>query len=221
MPRGEFDRTGKRARTRAALLQAAAGVYARRGFDGATLDEVAVEAGYTKGAVYDHFGSKEGLLVALMEEYLNVQLAEQVELFDPDIAPAVRPKIGADRWFAALQKDPDLFRLFVEAWVHGQRGEELGELVRHGIGEWRKTLQSFGRQRSEALGAPPREETLEQTSTVMVALGIGLGMISLADRELVDPQLLGTVAAILVGAVEASPEVRDLLAELSRRRERS
>lgn len=217
MPRGEFDRTGRRARTRAALLEAAARVYARRGFDAATLDEIAVEAGYTKGALYDHFGSKEGLLVALMEEYLNVQLAEQVEVFDPEIEPALRPKIGADRWFAALQENPDLFRLFVEAWVHGQRGEELGALVRHGIDEWRTTLQSFGRQRTEALGARPREETIEQTSTVMVALGIGLGMISLAEPELVDPELLGTVGAILVGAVEQSPEVRELLAEITRR----
>jgi hypothetical protein len=105
--------------------------------------------------------------------------------------------------------------------VHGQRGEELGELVRVGIGEWRATLQSFGRARTEALGVTPREETIEQTSTVMVGLGIGLGMISLAEPELVDPQLLGTVAAILIGAVEHSPEVRELLSEISRRREPS
>ena len=56
MPRGEFDRSERRARTRTQLLEAAARVYARRGFDGATLDEVAEVAGFTKGAVYDHFG---------------------------------------------------------------------------------------------------------------------------------------------------------------------
>ena len=57
MPRGEFDRSVRRARTRAQLLDAAARVYARRGFDGATLDEVAEEAGFTKGADNDHYGS--------------------------------------------------------------------------------------------------------------------------------------------------------------------
>ncbi|MBV9311791.1 MAG: TetR family transcriptional regulator, partial [Solirubrobacterales bacterium] len=50
MPRGEFDRSERRARTRVALLEAAARVYAREGFD-ATLDQVGEEAGYTKGAV--------------------------------------------------------------------------------------------------------------------------------------------------------------------------
>ena len=77
MPRGSFDRSERRARTRAQLLSAAARVYARRGFDGATLDEVAEEAGFTKGAVYDHFGSKENLLFALLDEHLSGQIAEQ------------------------------------------------------------------------------------------------------------------------------------------------
>jgi len=76
MPRGDFDRSARRAQTRALLLQAAASVYARCGFNGATLDEVAAEAGFTKGAVYDHFGSKENLLLALMEEHLAGQVAE-------------------------------------------------------------------------------------------------------------------------------------------------
>ncbi|HEX5224220.1 MAG TPA: TetR family transcriptional regulator, partial [Solirubrobacteraceae bacterium] len=52
MPRGDFDRSARNAQTRERLLQAAAAVYARRGVSGATLDEVAAEAGFTKGAVY-------------------------------------------------------------------------------------------------------------------------------------------------------------------------
>ena len=74
MPRGQFDRSARRAQTRVRLLQAAAEVYALHGFGGATLDEVAAQAGLTKGAVYDHFGSKENLLLALMEEYLAGQI---------------------------------------------------------------------------------------------------------------------------------------------------
>src|SRR6202012_5981794 len=82
MPRGQFDRSARSAQTRTKLLEAAATVYARRGFAGATLDEVASEAGFTKGAVYGHFGSKENLLLALLAEYLAGQIAEQVQLFD-------------------------------------------------------------------------------------------------------------------------------------------
>src|ERR1700752_35730 len=107
MPRGEFDRSPRRARTRAKLLQAAARVYARRGFDGATIDEVAEEAGFTKGAVYDHFGSKENLLIALLDEHLALAVADQGALFDPTLDVAVRPRRGADRWMEGLDEDPD------------------------------------------------------------------------------------------------------------------
>src|SRR5436190_9617411 len=52
----------RRQRTREALLDAAAAVFARRGFHGASLDEIAETAGYTRGAIYKHFADKEELL---------------------------------------------------------------------------------------------------------------------------------------------------------------
>jgi AcrR family transcriptional regulator len=57
--------SGKRARTRARLLEAAAKVFAERGFYAATLDDVAAEAGMTKGAIYGNFKSKEALFLEL------------------------------------------------------------------------------------------------------------------------------------------------------------
>lgn len=57
----------RRQRTREYLLAAAAQVFAERGFHGATLDEVAAVAGFTKGAVYSNFKSKDDLFLALLE----------------------------------------------------------------------------------------------------------------------------------------------------------
>ncbi len=102
MPRGQFDRSARKAQTRERLLEAAAQVYARRGFNGATLEEVASEAGFTKGAVYAHFGSKENLLLALMEEHLAGQIAEQLELFDRERVTWERPLAGSARWMEGL-----------------------------------------------------------------------------------------------------------------------
>src|SRR5262249_10424519 len=52
----------RRQLTRDALLDAAASVFAKRGFHGASLDEIAATAGYTRGAIYKHFADKDELL---------------------------------------------------------------------------------------------------------------------------------------------------------------
>ncbi len=57
----------RRQQTREYLLQAAAQVFAERGFHGASLDQVAAAAGFTKGAVYSNFKNKEDLFLALLE----------------------------------------------------------------------------------------------------------------------------------------------------------
>jgi AcrR family transcriptional regulator len=62
-----LTRAEAQAQTRQRLLDAAAVVFARRGFHGASLEEVADEAGYTKGAVYSNFASKENLFLAVLE----------------------------------------------------------------------------------------------------------------------------------------------------------
>src|SRR5919202_3075808 len=66
----------KQERTRAQLLDAAAEVFARRGYHVATLEEVAAEAGYTKGAVYSNFESKEALFLALVDQEIANRVQE-------------------------------------------------------------------------------------------------------------------------------------------------
>jgi AcrR family transcriptional regulator len=55
--------------TRSLLLDAAEEVFAEKGFTSATLDDIARTAGYTKGAIYKHFGAKEDLFLAVSDRY--------------------------------------------------------------------------------------------------------------------------------------------------------
>ncbi len=57
---------GKRARTRAALIEAAAAVIGEKGYDRASLEEIAARAGMTRGAVYGNFKNKEELFLAII-----------------------------------------------------------------------------------------------------------------------------------------------------------
>src|SRR5512141_975059 len=74
-PTRRLDRQAMKERTRERLLDAAAVVFARRGIEAASLDEVAEAAGYTKGAIYSNFSSKTELIAALMDRRITQQLA--------------------------------------------------------------------------------------------------------------------------------------------------
>ena len=60
--------------TRSRFLQAAEKIFARDGFDSAKLEEIAAQAGYTRGAFYANFDSKEGLFFALLEEEIKARI---------------------------------------------------------------------------------------------------------------------------------------------------
>lgn len=68
-------RQRRMAETQAMLLEAGLAVFAERGIELATLDEVARSAGFTKGAIYGQFPSKSAFLLALFEQYAAVARA--------------------------------------------------------------------------------------------------------------------------------------------------
>ncbi|WBB99886.1 MULTISPECIES: TetR/AcrR family transcriptional regulator [unclassified Solwaraspora] len=76
--------------TRKSLIASALELFGRRGFDRTSVQEIADQAGLTKGAFYHHFESKDDLLRHIQEEYLEAQLAaiQQIESGSDD--PAVR-----------------------------------------------------------------------------------------------------------------------------------
>src|SRR5947209_15942337 len=72
----------RRAMTRQHLLDAAAIVFTRHGFHGATLDEVAATAGFTKGAVYSNFKNKDDLFLELLDDRIAREVAVVTEVLE-------------------------------------------------------------------------------------------------------------------------------------------
>lgn len=104
----------RRARTRAALLRAAASAFASRGYDGASVDAIAASVGLSKGAVYAHFPSK-------LELYLGVLtgLLEQAEWRLERVATAIRggsSPLDASRQYLGLGGDAQHAALMSELW---------------------------------------------------------------------------------------------------------
>lgn len=74
-PRSHTSRRQDRSElTRARLIQAAEKIFARDGFEAAKLEEIAADAGYTRGAFYANFDSKEDLFLALLEREISARI---------------------------------------------------------------------------------------------------------------------------------------------------
>jgi TetR/AcrR family acrAB operon transcriptional repressor len=73
--------------TRQQLMDAALKVFSARGYSAARLSDIAAEAGVTRGAVYWHFGSKEGLLFAILTEMANPYIQTAMEVLGSDLGP--------------------------------------------------------------------------------------------------------------------------------------
>jgi AcrR family transcriptional regulator len=116
-----LSRAERQAQTREELLDAAMRLFTRRGFHATSLDQVAAEAGYTKGAVYSNFRSKEDLFFALYERRVEAvveQTRAELRRADPiEFAGAVLARRVDDGWLA----------VFFEFWAHVLRNAELRE----------------------------------------------------------------------------------------------
>jgi AcrR family transcriptional regulator len=108
-------RQRRKAETRSLLLEAGLKVFADRGFDLATLDDVASAAGFTKGAIYRQFPSKGAFLLGLFEQYAAVARAgagaRQAPWFIPITlqfaAQAYRDPLLRRRFVVVLSEAPD------------------------------------------------------------------------------------------------------------------
>jgi AcrR family transcriptional regulator len=127
---GRLTQQERKADTRSRLLQAAADLFAERGIDGVSVDAVAEAAGRTSGAVYDHFGSKHGLLLALLDDWSSALVAVIGAQFE--MSEDLGDRLGAVWENVCANPDGDVRRLFLlehELWLHAARDDRLGDAL--------------------------------------------------------------------------------------------
>jgi AcrR family transcriptional regulator len=117
----------RRARTRAALVDAARYVFARKGFEGASLDQIAETAGYTRGAIYKHFDGKEDLLFAVYDQINEEALQRYASLLELDPASALDPGVIVETWRDLFAGDTDIRTLELEFQLYALRHPSVAE----------------------------------------------------------------------------------------------
>ena len=177
--------------TRTALLEAAAQVLRERGYAALSTREVATAAGMPLSQIHYHFGSKQGLVLALFE-YLNAQLFDrQKALFDD-------PSLSfADQWDrACAYLDDDLasgyVRVMHELSAAGWADAEVGAVVRKSLSSWVGLVTAVARKFEQKVG--------------------GFGPLSAGDvGALVSNAFIGAESLVLAGIEQGGFPLRDAL----------
>lgn len=162
------------------ILDAALQVAVENGLDGLTGRAVAQAAGLSSGLVYFHFGSQEGLRLALLDELIGwlVGSNEEAPASEPvaDLLAAVQREIGLQ------QSDHDMVGLFLQYWVLGMRFPEIRTRIRRALDDYRGLFRQPARKLLAAQGIDPQEQTLDSLAGLAVSIVVGC-----AFQELLDP----------------------------------
>ncbi len=176
-----LTRAEQREKTRGCLVEAAAKVFTRRGYDKASLDEVAEEAGFTKGAVYSNFKGKEDLFLATIDAHFEerLQAIKRVMQEEPD-EQGTAHAAGMD-FMNKLNADPEYFALFFEFWAYAQRNPSVKKKFLPRVQRFRAALAELFEAKSDAGLELPIPS--EQLASMLIAMAAGVTM----EREL-DPK---------------------------------
>jgi AcrR family transcriptional regulator len=195
-------RKQRQAHTRERLMRSAAAVAARRGIEGASLDEVAERAGFTKGAVYANFRSKEELFLAMLDAHFDARLVEIDRILSTEADPDQQAREAAQGLMRVLSAQPEWHRLFFEFAIHAARNDGFREQLVARYRALRERLAGLLAQRAERLGIEPVVPPAE-IAAMAFAMANGIGLERLLEPEAVPDDMFGEMMATFFTGLRA------------------
>jgi AcrR family transcriptional regulator len=188
-------RAEARGTARERLLDAAAEVFAERGYRASSVEDIAAAAGLTKGAVYWNFDSKEDVFFALIEERVDRRARELMGVTEhapreTATAPLVSRGVSG---FADEQQA--LVLLLQEYWSLAVRDPALRDAYVKRQRALRERLAEALEARHRTTGVPLTVPA-EALATGIIALATGLAQERIADPDGVSDDLLGELLSL-------------------------
>lgn len=184
-------------------MLAARKVFAAKGYTGGSLNDIAAEAGLTKGAVYSSFASKQELFYALMQESIDERMAIVSEALKGRSVAVERAAGDGEGLQSLLTTEPNWQLLFIEFWAYAVRTPDMREDFAQHRRNARAIVEKFIEQlMSEFEIDLPIEP--KELAVVVIALANGIAIEQLADPETVDPALFGLALRLLIPGLTGS-----------------
>jgi AcrR family transcriptional regulator len=202
-----LSRKEKQAQTRSALLRSAAKLICRKGITEASVDDISTDAGYTKGAFYANFKSKEEMFLVMLDEAYAEEL-ERLESSLPGDRPVEEVRESAEDFIRFVRADPEWPRLYFEFVVYAARNPEFREELATRNRTMRERIAEVIRNwTAEFQGDPPFP--YEDIATMLFCLADGFLIQQLVEPD-VDDRLYATMNTTLFKGIVASALDLDL-----------
>jgi AcrR family transcriptional regulator len=208
MKRIRKTQSERREDTREQVLAAAERVFAKRGFHATSLDAIAEDAGFSRGAVYYNFADKEELFLELIDrrcaERAQDLRAVFAEVPEGDVVATSRQaRLAAQHALDAMTGDPQWRALYLEFLAHAARDGAFRRRFARRTAEMRSALEEVVVERTRPV-ADALEMEPEQLAVVIDSLGTGLwAHHMLHGPRVVPPDLFSNALAMLVDGIAA------------------
>lgn len=199
---GRLTRKEQQARTRSTLLASAARVLACKGLHRASIDDIAADAGFTKGAFYANFRSKEELFLVMLDEHFAERLAAVEDITSEGGALAEQARRAGDDFVDALRGDEEWCRLFLEFASHASRHEDFRREFVARSRALRDGIAAIFERRAAELGIdlPLPPQVIAQMT---FAMGHGVAVEQLLDPDDTPADLFGRMLEVFFTGVAA------------------
>jgi AcrR family transcriptional regulator len=183
------------------IVNAALALFGQYGYERTTISAIVEHAGYSKGAFYNHFNSKEELFVHLLERRVKNNRQRVEELYAAEMHPARWLRSTLESLLHAAQTDKTWAALSIEFMVQGMRDERLGRRLALIHQSWR-TLIADKLRASEAFASGRMAADPDAVAAVVVALIDGFIIQASMETELLDSDRIDQYVELLIGRIE-------------------
>ena len=205
-----LTRKQKQAHTRECLMNSAARVFARRGLQQASIDEVAEDAGFTKGAFYANFKSKEELFLAMLDERFTKRIAEIERVIAGEGSTAEKARRAGDLFAQTLRADREWERLFFEFSAYAARDEDFRQEL---VTRYRAMRQRIAAALQADAEHHDKEPALSFDAVALMtsAMSNGFALEKLLEGDDVPDELYGTMLMVFFAGLEAIKDAAPLI----------
>jgi AcrR family transcriptional regulator len=211
--------------TRTRLVGAALRVFALQGYDHATVEEISLAAGHSKGAYYFHFDSKEGIFLELLSTWIE----EQTRRLHTSGAVSPPPAVALIETLASFlrydDRDPHWASLLPEFWAQAHRNDKVRGLLQKAHEGWLSLLKEVF-EKGEREGIVSLTVQPEVAASLLLAAHDGLvahqGLLTAESKPPTLSQTLGALISMLTAGAtsEAPPQITPPLTRRTARRQR-